>query len=113
MKTLTEFSIVMLRRGAEARAAKTAEGVAAEGMAEAISGGIGIPAERAARLIEALDVVGDGLDKVRLVRVYQGEKGPAGATSVGEFHYAIDRVVSANQGRRGGRGDDRRAGRRD
>ena len=35
MKTLTEFSTMMLKKGADARAAKTAEGVAPEAMAEA------------------------------------------------------------------------------
>ena len=109
MKTLTEFSVVMLQRGAAARTAKTAEGIAAEAMAEAVATALGLPAERAQRLLEALDVVGGDLDKIRLVRVFQGEKGPVGATSVGEFHYALDRVV-AGGGKRGGdrdRGGDR------
>lgn len=104
MKTLTEFSTVMLRRGAAVRAAKTTEGVPAEAMAEAIATAITVPAERAQRLLEALDLVGD-VEKVRLVRVFQGEKGPPGATAVGEFHYAIDRVVAGGGGRRSDRGD--------
>src|SRR5262249_20722944 len=62
--------------------------------------------DRAQRLIEALDVVGTGLDHVRLVRVFQGEAGPPGATSIGEFHYAVDRV-SRPGGDRRGRGGDR------
>ena len=107
MKTLTEFSTVMLQRGAAARTAKTAEGVAAEGMAEAIAGALTIPAERAQRLLEAIDIVGADLDKVRLVRVFQGEKGPLGATSVGEFHYAMDRVVVGGGRKRDDRGGDR------
>jgi hypothetical protein len=116
MKTLTEFSVVMLQRGAAARSAKTAEGIAAEAMAEAVATALAIPADRAQRLLEALDVVGGDLDKVRLVRVFQGEKGPIGATSIGEFHYALDRVASGggkrrddrgDRGDRGGRGGDR------
>lgn len=106
MKTLTEFSTVMLRRGAAVRSAKTTEGVAPEGLAEAIASEMSVTPERAQRLIEALDLVGD-VEKVRLVRVFQGEKGPPGATSVGEFHYAVDRVAQAGGGRRGGRDGDR------
>ena len=53
--------------------------------------------DRAARLLEALDIIGDRIDQVRLVRVFQGEKGPHGAVSRGEFHYVIDRVAGAQR----------------
>ena len=89
---------------------ETAEGIAAEAMTEAVATALAIPAERAQRLIEALDIVGGDLDKIRLVRVFQGEKGPIGATSVGEFHYALDRVVAGGGGKRGRGGDRDRGG---
>jgi hypothetical protein len=72
---------------------------------DAVAAALSVQADRAARMIEALDIVGNRLDEVRLVRVFQGEKGPHGSIARGEFHYAIDRVASAR--RRGGR-DDRR-----
>ena len=62
-------------------------------------------ARRRARIIEALDIIGDRIDQVRLVRVFQGETGPHGAVTRGEFHYVIDRV--AGQQRRDDRRDDR------
>ena len=92
-----------------------AEGAAAPTPAEddpivkAVSEAVGVQADRAQRLIEALDIIGDRIDQVRLVRVFQGEKGPHGAVSRGEFHYVIDRVAGS-QRRRDDRRDDRRGG---
>jgi hypothetical protein len=126
MKTLTEFSVIVLKRAAAVRAAKAAEGLEGDALTEAIATELGVQPDRAARLLEALDVVGGDLERVRLVRVYQGEKGPFGAVTKGEgaeaFHYALDRVVGGgsgggrgrgDRGGRGGRGgdrDDRRGG---
>jgi hypothetical protein len=111
MKTLTEFSTLTLRRAAQARAQKVAEGLEGDALNEALAQALGVPADRAARLVEALGVTGEDLDSVRLVRVFQGETGPQGATSVGEFHYVVDRVARPSSGR--GRRDDRRGGDRD
>ena len=167
MKTLTEFSALVLRKAAEARAsaasaraakagdvaeapaldaaaaaeaeappaeaepapaeAAPAEAEAAPAPAEgeapaeppppqqppdpvidAVAAALSVQPDRAARMLEALDIVGDDLDRVRLVRVYQGETGPHGSVSRGEFHYSIDRV--AGQQRRGRDRDDRRGG---
>src|SRR5689334_12297535 len=71
----------------------------------AVAEALGLQPERAARLLEALYVVGGSIDQVRLVRVFQGEKGPHGAVTRGEFHYVVDRV--ARKGRGGDRRDDR------
>ena len=43
---------------------------------EAVAAALGVQADRAARMLEALDIVGNRIDEVRLVRVYQGEAGP-------------------------------------
>ena len=116
MKTLTEFSTVVLRRAAQARAARSGEGLEGDALAAAIAGDLSIQEDRAKRLVEALDVIGAGVEQVRLVRVFQGEKGPIGAASVGEFHYAIDRAQALGSkrrdrdDRRGGRGGDRDRG---
>ena len=80
---------------------------------QALASALGVQPDRAARLIEALDIVGNRIDQVRLVRVFQGEKGPHNAISRGEFHYVVDRVAGPARGgrdrddRRGGGGRDR------
>jgi hypothetical protein len=105
MKTLTEFSTLVLRKAADARAA--AAGAEGDALNEAVATALGVQPDRAARLLEAVDLAGD-LDTVRLVRVYQGETGPHGSVSRGEFHYAVDRVAAQAPRRRGR--DDRGGG---
>lgn len=100
MKTFTEFSTLVLRRAAAAKAANAS--LEGDAFAEALAAALSIAADRVPRVLEALEIAGDNLDAVRLVRVYQGETGPHGAVSRGEFHYAVDRVIG------GGRGGDRR-----
>lgn len=70
----------------------------------AVAAACGVQPDRAVRLLEALDIVGRDIDRVRLVRVYQGEKGPHNAVSRGEFHYVIDRVVGPARDRRNNQG---------
>lgn len=106
MKTLTEFSTLTLRRAAAAKAANaTLEG---DALTEALVAALSVPAERVPRLLEALEIVGDRIERVRLVRVFQGETAPAGADSRGEFHYVTDMVGSNKPARsnddRGGKG---------
>ena len=77
---------------------------------QAVASACGVQSDRATRLLEALDIVGRDIDRVRLVRVYQGEKGPHNAISRGEFHYVVDRVAGPAGNRRetrGGRGGER------
>src|SRR5579862_1458411 len=100
MKTLTEFSTLTLRRASEARAAKTAEGLEGDALNEALAQALGVQPDRAQRLVEALGVAGPDLDLVRLVRVFQGETAPQHATTIGEFHYVVDRVARPSSGRR-------------
>src|SRR5580704_5432323 len=85
--------------------------------AAAVAEAVGVPADRGQRLIEALDIIGDRIDQVRNVRVFQGETGPHGAITRGEFHYVIDRVAGGQPRRRddrdsrggfGGPGGDRK-----
>jgi hypothetical protein len=80
---------------------------------DAVAAALAVQPDRAARLLEALDIIGEDLDDVRLVRVFQGEKGPQHAVSRGEFHYVIDRVAAPRRrDDRRGRGDrgERRGG---
>jgi len=142
MKTLTEFSTLVLKKAAAARAAvrarlgdapataPTAEAAApvegepapeapveaveaapAEGgepkvdpFATAVAAELGVELDRALRLLEALEIIGGDVDRVRNVRVFQGETGPHHAISRGEFHYAIDRIGGGGGVRRGGGG---------
>lgn len=108
MKTFTEFSTLVLRRAAAAKAANAS--LEGDALVEALAAALGAPADRVPRLLEALEIVGDNLENFRLVRVYQGETGPHGSVSRGEFHYALDRVVAPGGGRRERR-DDREGGR--
>ena len=100
----TEGEVAVPTEGEPAAPAETGEAPAATDPAvEAIAQALGVQPDRAARLVEALDIIGNQLDQVRLVRVYQGESGPQGSVSRGEFHYVIDRV--AGQAKRAGRED--------
>lgn len=107
MKTFTEFSTLVLRRAAAAKAAHAS--LEGDAFNEALATALTVAADRVPRLMEALEIVGEELDNLRLVRVYQGETGPHGAVSRGEFHYALDRVVAPGRGGRGrqegGRGE--------
>ncbi len=78
---------------------------------DAVAAELGVQPDRAARLLEALDIIGDRIDQVRLVRVFQGDTKPTGAVSRGEFHYAIDRVAAPSRARRDDRKRDDRGGR--
>lgn len=81
-------------------AAGEARDFAADPAIAAVAAACGVQPDRAARLLEALDIVNRDLDRVRLVRVYQGEKGPHNAVSRGEFHYVVDRVAAPPRERR-------------
>ena len=101
---------MVARRALEVRAAKAAEGLEGDALAEAIGAEVGVSGDRLARLLELVDVAGEKLGNVRLVRVFQGETAPPQAMSVGEFHYVLDRMAAPPRADRGDR-DDRRGGR--
>ena len=107
MKTLTEFSQVALRRAADAHKAAVAAGLEGDALAEALQTQLGIPAERVPRVIEAVEIVGDAIETLRLVRVFQGEAGPQGAISKGEFHYVVNRAPTPKSGAAPARSNDR------
>src|SRR5450432_582047 len=62
-----------------------------------------IKGDRLARLMEALDVIRDRADNVRLVRVMSGEDPPPGAKKQGDFYYLVDLMPRAEP-RRNDRG---------
>ncbi len=112
MKTLTEFSGIILRQAKAARDEVTAAGAEADALAEKLAESLSIASERASRLLEALEVAGDKLDAVRLVRVFQGETAPPRSRTVGEFHYVVDLVAAPARLGRDARGRGGRDGRR-
>jgi hypothetical protein len=112
LKTLTEFSSVLINQAREVLGEPTLTEAELEAQKTAIETKLGIAGDRVERLIEVIKNAGDKLKNARLVRVFQGEKAPPGSISVGEFHYVIDRAA-APKPQRSGRGDkrgDRRGG---
>lgn len=106
MKTITEFSGSIVRSGVAAKARLESEGLEGDALTERLGQELGLAGDRAARLREALDVVGAKVDEVRLVRVFAGEDQPKGATKAGEFNYLVDLLPKAapqGRDRRGGR----------
>ena len=81
--------------------------------AEAVGAELQFQGDRLARLMEALDVVGNRSAQVRLVRVLQGEDAPSGSQKRGEFYYAVDLMPRPQSQQRDGfdsRGGDHRRG---
>ena len=81
--------------------------------AEAVGALLQVQGDRLARLMEALDVVGNRAAQVRLVRVLQGEDAPSGSQKRGEFYYAVDLMPRPQNQQRDGfdsRGGDSRRG---
>ena len=67
-----------------ARGKLEGEGVAAEALAERLGADVGVTGDRLARLVDALQAVGDRGERVRLVRVFAAEHEPKGAKKIGE-----------------------------
>src|SRR4051794_21117627 len=111
MKTITEFSGSTLRQAAQAKAKLTGEGVAAEQLGEQLGTDVGVSGDRLARLLEALEVAGEKVDKVRLVRVFAATDEPKGSKKIGEFNYLLDMMPAAQPHGGGGRDRDKRGGR--
>ena len=105
MKTLTEFSGVIVRKAHQVRSQGAADGKDEAALSESVGAAVGMKGDRLARLIEALQFVKQA-DNVRQIRVYQGEKGPAGCQTVGEYHYVLELLQSGSSKRR-----DQRSGR--
>src|SRR5262249_17839972 len=108
LRTVTEFSGLAIRQAAEAKAKLVAEGVAAEQLGEKLGEAVGVTGDRLARLVEAVEAVGDRAPRARLVRVFGGESEPRGAVKVGEHFFVVDLQPDASGGgRREARGGER------
>lgn len=103
MKTLTEFSGTLLRAAAELRrkhreahpseAEPAADAPAAE--RQAVGEAMKIDGDRLSRLMEALEVVGESIAGVRLLRVLSGEQPPPGGVKIGDFYFVVDLIPAA------------------
>lgn len=112
MRTITEFSGLLLQRAAQVRSRLQTEGVAAELLGEQLGAEVAVSGDRLARLLEAVEAVGDQAGRVRLVRVFGAEDDPKGAKKVGDFRYLVDLQPEARPAGRQGRGRDRDRGKR-
>lgn len=66
-----------------------------EALAAAVGEVMKVADERLTYLMGALQAVGrKGIDKVRQVRVFKGEEAPAGAFSIDDLHFVVDRIAS-------------------
>src|SRR4051812_39822765 len=99
MKTVTEFSGATILRASQARAKLQSEGVEAEALAERLGAEVAVTGDRLARLVDALEAVGDKAERVRLVRVFAAEHEPKGARKIGEFNYVVDLQPEVKPGR--------------
>ncbi|MCA1665275.1 MAG: hypothetical protein LC659_13600, partial [Myxococcales bacterium] len=108
LRTVTEFSSLLIRQASDAKTKLVGEGVTPEQLGEKIGEAIGVVGDRLARLVEAVEAVGERATRVRLVRVFGGESEPRGGVKVGEHFYVVDLQPDAGGG--GGRRDARGGG---
>lgn len=127
MKTLTEFSAANLRAAqktiSDTHASEAAQGKTPEELTALVSEALKCEGDKFKHLSQALEMLksrGDGLKRVLVMTVGEGEKAPQGAVAVEAFHYLAEyfpQAASASRGRDSydrdprGRRDGRRGGR--
>lgn len=119
MKSVTEFWVVALNKGLQARAALTAEGKSAEEIQTSLGEAFKYEGDKLKHFINALEVASqnlEGLSRVLVVSLNEGENAPPKAVKVEEHHYIPELKVAprpvvttkfdpkAAQGGKGGRG---------
>lgn len=90
MKSVTEFASHALQKGITTKAALAAEGKTPEEIMTAIGEAMKMEGDKLKFFIAALDVAAqnaDGLSRVMVVSLAEGENAPAKATKVEEMHY--------------------------
>jgi uncharacterized membrane protein YgcG len=114
MKTVSEFPNHILVKGIEAKVALLAEGKTAEEIQASLGESFRYEGDRLKYFANALDVAAqnaDGLARVMIMSLAEGEKAPAKAVKVEDHYYVPEpRVVARppekddGKGGRGGRG---------
>jgi hypothetical protein len=117
MRSVTEFANFTLNQALKAKTALTAEGKTPEEVQTALAETFKLEGDKLKYFIHALDIAGanpDGLKRIRVVALAEGEAAPAKSTQIEEMTYLPEFHVTARppeaaeeggQGRRGrGRG---------
>lgn len=113
MKSVTEFPSFILVKGNEAKAALVAEGKTPEEVQESLGVTFKYEGDKLKYFINALDVSAknaNGLARVMIMRLNEGEAAPAQALAIEELYYIPEFRIVANahtahkQDKKGGRG---------
>ena len=114
MKSITEFNSYNLSKGLEAKTALTGEGKTPEEIQENLGTTFKLEGDKLKHFVNALEVAAqnvDGLSRVLVVTLNEGENAPPKAVKVEESHYvpefriqAKTTVATKNDVKGGGRG---------
>lgn len=118
MKSVTEFWSFNLLKGLTAKEALVGEGKTPEEIEAAIGTSFKLEGDKLKHFVNSLDVAGqnrEGLSRVMVVSLAEGEKAPAKAAQVGEHYYVpeftiapkpvvgkVDRKAGQNKGKKKG-----------
>lgn len=98
MKSVTEFPTFTLNKGLAAKAALTTEGKNAEEIQTSLGETFKYEGDKLKHFVNALEVAGqnkDVLKRVVVISLSEGEKAPAKAVQVEEFHYVPEFLITA------------------
>ncbi len=92
MKVVTEFPGFLLSNAIKAKNALIAEGKAAEEIATSLGATFKAEGEKLKHFLKSLEVVGnvEGVRRVIVMTIAEGESAPARSTKVEEFYYVSD-----------------------
>lgn len=98
MKSVTEFPTFILNKGLAAKTALTTEGKNAEEILTSIGEAFKFEGDKLKHFVNALEVAGQNtevLKRVVVMSLNEGEKAPAKAIQVEEFHYVPEFLITA------------------
>ncbi len=123
MRSVTEFASFALAQGIKAKAALAAEGKTPEEIQASLGTTFKLEGDKLKYFTNALEIASqnaDGLKRVKVVALAEGESAPAKAMQVEDMHYVPEFLIDPKKnppaadgprgkggGRKGGRGGDR------